>query len=424
MPSLEKLSRIQDAVLSECLDLLGSQAFVVWKTENNSWRIGDIIICNNSFLYRENSTGITKNDYCLGFKAINESELEPEPVILSSRKRINLQFKKLSPKEQNDYHVLRLEEAIQEELQHLGSIVFSLVGKISDPELSEVSFSDKCSHNVLRFSPSLQQPVQFEKDIIVLNDVSDLTRAWEAVNEMASASNIEINIPDKEFADSFNELQQKIELIVDPTDVVEGNATILGHMIERMKNQFQQYCAYLDGGSSLPDGEINPDLLRIAYNLADGICGFLKLTSGICDLKPIIFWLTIYEQIELAHHFAKLPFSLVGENKPSLKSYRNIISTARNKQFHDVFAFEHSFKAVLPDNALSNPKLRIFPEYAKRNDPTLTYDDDGLVQLFKELTRTSEQAVPEGVWEGNRNVIDYVIRVARALNKALLLVAN
>ena len=47
-------------------------------------------------------------------------------------------------------------------------------------------------------------------------------------------------------------------------------------------------------------------------------CAYLRLMVGVCDLKPVIFWLTVFEQVELAQRFEKLPFSLVGNGKPSL----------------------------------------------------------------------------------------------------------
>ena len=81
----------------------------------------------------------------------------------------------------------------------------------------------------------------------------------------------------------------------------------------------------------------------ISYNFADGARALIGLVVGICDLKPLIFWLTIASQFELAERFGELPFALVGKAKPSLDRNRNVISGARNRAFHDLFSFGRPF---------------------------------------------------------------------------------
>ena len=138
---------------------------------------------------------------------------------------------------------------------------------------------------------------------------------------------------------------------------------------------------------------------------------FLGLMVGICDLKPLVFWLTVFEQVDLAHRFAKLPFSLVGKGKPSLDRYRSVIADARNQAFYDCSRSDHPFNVKLPGDALRGPALRLFREYKSRNDPALTFEDRGLVELFEALTRTSERPVPVGFWDGNLHVIGAVTEV-------------
>ncbi len=45
-------------------------------------------------------------------------------------------------------------------------------------------------------------------------------------------------------------------------------------------------------------------LLRISYNFADGAKSLLTLVVGLSDLKPLLFWLTVLEQSQLAERFA------------------------------------------------------------------------------------------------------------------------
>jgi hypothetical protein len=144
---------------------------------------------------------------------------------------------------------------------------------------------------------------------------------------------------------------------------------------------------------------------------------------GICDLKPVVFWLTISDQVELASRFSELPFALVGKVKPSLDRYRSVISAARNQAFHDLFAFDHPFRATLVEGSLRGAELRLFRDYNRRNNPALTFEDRELVELFQGLTRTSQRPVPLGFWEKNVLVMTSVTEVVRALREALILVA-
>ena len=169
--------------------------------------------------------------------------------------------------------------------------------------------------------------------------------------------------------------------------------------------------------------EVYNELLRAAYNFADGARAFLGLTVGICDLKTLLFWLTVSEQIELARRFAHLPFSLVGKAKPALERYRSAIANARNQAFHDVFAFDHPFRVRLRGDGLGTAELRLFREYRRKGDPVLAFEDRELVELLASLTRTAERPVPLGFWDGNEAVMAAVVDVVRGLRRALVAAA-
>ena len=114
------------------------------------------------------------------------------------------------------------------------------------------------------------------------------------------------------------------------------------------------------------DAQVLNELLRISYNFADGARALIGLVVGICDLKPLIFWLTIASQFELAERFGELPFALVGKAKPSLDRYGNVISGARNRAFHDLFSFGRPFHVRLTGDAFRAAELRLFQDYRHR----------------------------------------------------------
>jgi hypothetical protein len=163
--------------------------------------------------------------------------------------------------------------------------------------------------------------------------------------------------------------------------------------------------------------------MRIAYNFADGAKNLISLVVGLSDLKPLLSWLTISTQCELAERFGDLPFSLVGKAKPSLDKYRSLIAGARNRTFHDLFAFGRPFRAPLKGSAFEAASLRLFREYKARNSSALEFNDRELVELLQSFTRAAEQPVPLGFWEKDLAVMRGVEDLSAALHRALVLVA-
>jgi hypothetical protein len=145
----------------------------------------------------------------------------------------------------------------------------------------------------------------------------------------------------------------------------------------------------------------------------------MNLAIGICDMKPVVFWLTICDQSNLADHFGNLPFGIIGKEKPSLKTYRSVIAGARNRAFHDIFSFGRPFRAILTGDAFQAPELRLFRQYASKA-PALDYEDRKLVALLEGFTRSTERPVPLGFWEMNLAVMRAVAGVARSLHQGLL----
>jgi len=249
--------------------------------------------------------------------------------------------------------------------------------------------------------------------------------AWNAIQTDLAESDFDRGALAEHFESAFHALEEEAGRPVDPGDVGEDVPSILGGVLERMESQAASYATALQQHRERPsDAEAYNELLRVAYNFADGTRAFLGLVVGICDLKPIIFWLTVAEQVELAHRFAELPFSLVGKGKPSLERYRSVIANARHQAFHDVFAFDHPFRIRLAEGALRAPELRLFREYNKRGDPPLTFEDRELVEIFASLTRTPERRVPLGFWDGNEGVVAAVVEVVRGLRRALVVAAG
>jgi hypothetical protein len=200
--------------------------------------------------------------------------------------------------------------------------------------------------------------------------------------------------------------------------------SILGEVVDRVGRQISAYRHALNYyTSNKGDAESFNELLRIAYNFADGAQELMHLAVGVSDMKPLLLWLTMGAQSKFVDELQGLPLGIVGDAKPSISKYRQAVAGARNRAFHDIFAFDQPFRVRLTGDAFQTPELRLFRRYSSK-DPALNYNDRKLVALLEGFTRTSEQTVPLGFWESNLKVMEAIECVVKTLWIALIAVFN
>jgi hypothetical protein len=386
-------------------------------------RPGDLLVFNNSFLYREGITPKAKSDKYLGRVADSKGQPQPPTVVISAS-RINARFKRIPARTVAQLGTVRLEEAIRAEISQLGTIIFALVALIGPDEPASVDFGFS-DISVLRYEPSQAESAKFHNSTLSLNALDDIDALWSAVQKaLAASGGGEDAVLAEHFEDGLANLREAAGRPINLDDVSAGAPSILADVVRRIDEQVKSYKRVLAIHLRKPqDPEALNELLRIAYNFADGAKALLALVVGISDLKPLLFWLTINGQSDLADRFSELPFALVGKAKPSLDRYRAVISAARNRAFHDLFAFGRPFRVQLSGEAFRAPELRLFREF-RRGSPALEFEDRELVDLLEGFTRTPESPVPVGFWEKNLAVMKSVATLALAVQKALILIAG
>lgn len=229
----------------------------------------------------------------------------------------------------------------------------------------------------------------------------------------------------EQFEDCFTRLQEAAGRPIDLQSIKPKGPSILSEVLTRIDEQIAAFNTAFQQHSKNPkDEKTTGEMLRIAYNFADGVKSLMTLIIGISDLKPLIFWLSIDAQFQLADRFAELPFALVGKSKPSLDRYRSVIAAARNRAFHDLFAFGQPFRVRLPAEALRSPELRLFRDFARRREPALDFEDRELVELLEEFTRAPERPLPSGFWEKNLAVMQAVRELGKAVRAAIIAVGS
>lgn len=412
---------VAEAITSRVRDVIESPPFRSW-SDGERLQAGDLVILNNLFLFREGIRSTTKSNLYLGLE-VDGSSLALPPKVIDSHRGINVSFKRVASRTAMSYPSTALDAAVTSQLGALGKIVFALVGTIGERETVSVPLARVGEFEHLQFDPSQPELVVFSYSTLSLRHLDGIDELWGSVEKLAESSEIELGANAAEnFDAAFTSLQEEAGRPVDIETVAEVGPSILTEVLGRVDEQVTAFKASLDSYQQHPDdADALSELLRISYNFADGAKSLLTLTVGVSDLKPILFWLTVFEQSRLAERFGELPFSLVGKAKPSIDRYRAVIAGARNRAFHDLFAFGRPFQVRLTGDAFRTPELRLFREHSRRREPALEYEDRELVDLLEDFTRAQERPVPVGFWEKNYEVMQAVADVGRAMQQGLVL---
>jgi hypothetical protein len=418
MPSDDQIGLVYKAVCQAVGRILGSQTFEAWAKREEP-QVGDLMVFNNSFLYRENLTGTTKSKKYLCVT------LDPkaEPAILQVDGRINSTFKRIPSRQISKYRQFELRPSIAEEMADLGTIVFSLVGRIGNDQPASIDLPTTTGFESLHYEPGQEEIAELNETAVRINRLDDIDIVWQAIARTCAEVGVGSDDLAESFEKDFGDLREAAGRPIDIEDITADADSILSEVGAGIHEQVAAYETALTDHLANPDDfEALNEVMRIAYNFADGAKDLIALVIGITDLKPLLSWLTIHAQVELAERFTELPFALVGKAKPSLEKYRSLVAGARNRAFHDLFAFGRPFRVPLKSDAFEAAALHLFREY-KRAGPALDFKDRLLVELLQGFTRAAERPVPLGFWEQDLAVMKAVEQVAAALRNALILVA-
>lgn len=371
-----------------------------------------IIILNNSFIFREAALKTNKNDKYIAFMPgpdkVDESGCF---VVTGPELKSDYQIKNI-----NDNSITRsaLQEAVNQQLADIGSLVYILIGKI-DNNIEVKSDLNHTRFKKLILKPSLSVITKLDNDIILCQGIEDEENIWNAVESELRES----NFPDDEIVslketigDSFSELKSlAYSKIILPDIASHQSSCFLDTIVSAVKENLKKYENALYDLNKTGEKRKTAlmEILRIAYNFTDEAVTLIRLIMSICDLKPIVLWGTFYDHYRLNESIKTLPWTKQ-KTKPKLSVYTSTVKNARNKAFHRLLPFSKSFEVELPDKTLKDAKLRIFSEY-KKGSNQLQYKDKELVDVLMEFTRTSDEAVSDEFWRKNAEVIRNTIRL-------------
>lgn len=406
--------------------VLTTEAFKNWFQEQKA-HDGDLVILNNSFIYRKPVIKTSKNEQylCLTVKG---GKVSTADLFIVKPGEINSDFKLFSSKSQNLPDRIPLEEAVQQEVRQIGSLVFVLIGELRDAAC--VVNVNHVSLKLLKYDPAAQQThvqgVAGGSKVGVVNQLTDPDAAWNAIKgalqERAADALVSLETA---FADAFEKLQEEARkhLILPNPGATKSktSTTLLSQFRASAKQQRELYgkalSEYCKGGNGA-DAHLR-DAMRVAYNFSDDAIKVLELLVSVADLKAVLLWCTIKEHFDVAEAFRKLPWTK-SRKKPSLERYREIISGVRNRAFHNLLALDRTVEANLEGIQVGAKRLTLFPPYARRKSHVhFEYEDREMVQVLSELTRAPEAIVPLEFWRKNEVVMRCFEQLLGATEEAL-----
>lgn len=159
------IHRVAQAINKAVGRVLASAPYREWAVRE-PLRPGDLLVFNNSFLYREGITTKAKSDEYLGRVADSKGQPQPPTVVISAS-RINARFKRIPARTVVQLGTVRLEDAIKAEISQLGTIIFALVALIGPDEPASVDFGFS-DISVLRYEPSQAESAKFRNSTLSL----------------------------------------------------------------------------------------------------------------------------------------------------------------------------------------------------------------------------------------------------------------
>lgn len=389
--------------------ILNHPTFKEW-AEPITWAEGDLLLVNNSFVFRDVST--TKSPLYLAYTVDAAGEFTNLRVAAPSG--FNSDFRRIPKKGAESVSLSPLSKTVREQHENLGKMVYLIIGQVDDTIVQSVPV-EIGAFECVTWDPTITSNCQVQATSIVVRQTFDEESLWQVVLGHLPESLLRDEAKQK-FGDALDQLQ---DMAVAHLRLPQPGAAFDGGVTSAICNILrQERSAYADAVKNLPTPAALNDVLRIAYNFAGDATNYIRLVVSICDLKPLVLWGTVAEHYKLSECFRQLPWTRRNK-KPSLKNYESTIKDARNSAFHNLFPFRKSLSVNLPTDALEDAELRIFSEHSKKKDNTLNYMDKPLVDVLVGFTRAREVRVADRFWEKNIAVMDATIALFEATDVLL-----
>jgi hypothetical protein len=409
---------VADQIRTAVAAVISQREFLKWLKEEE---VSDgLVLLNNSFIFRQ-KLQTNKNDLYLGIPVIS-ANLGASNAVVARGLAFNSDFKFIGLKELKRLEMQDLNVAIDEQLKRLGRIVMVLIGEV----LNNVVTKAPIGHSLfseIELNPSAPVGLAVKDQTIQVRSISDEEAIWDDL-EKTYGNQLPADLA-QPLASALDHIRRNHYAVLRLPGESALSQPLLDSFVDALRQNLARYKHAWNGCKGQADVDSNEfnDLLRIAYNFASDAVLVIRLLVSICDLKPIVRWCTVDEWFRLAESFRNLPWSKIKE-KHSLDAYQLTVSNARNRAFHRLLPVDNTLRVDLDGTELGRITLRLFPEYAARNnEETLDYNDRVLVELLTNFTRVSERSVSPQFWRRNVAVMEATVELLSRTSSALKLLA-
>lgn len=420
------MQNLIDSIHENVYELVNSEFFKNWQRDQ-SIKEDDYVIVNNSTLLRNlNKTTKSQKYLSLHIQKTNPLSFVENIVNYPERMRKNNDFDVVSGKnkEFRTFQIDPLSIALEEEMDHLGKLIFLLIGCLDQSQVFDAPINHSRFKKLI-YNHNFTTDFELSNDEIHIREISDA----DYILDILKNDHTEDSFQDQEFLKGLKgPLDSAVKilkaeaytlLILPDTDQDLSNC-FLDRFIQFFETDLQNYQSALAelNDNTLDNSSLN-EILRISYTFREEMNRMLRLIFSLCDLKPIIFWTTLKAQFELSAAFDALPFykSKVNE-KMSLQEYKTMIHGARNRAFHGVLDFNQDIEAALEGVTIKAHKLRIFSEYKSKKN-LFDYEDKEIVDVLTEFTRPSEKHVSIDFWRKNYEVLESFTNLVISVSDSL-----
>lgn len=412
------MTKIRSKISDEIKNIFNDQEFKDWlNNENVVAGKNNYVVLNNSFMFREDIK-TTKSKKYIGCKISDTKIIDTKKIFILEGLSMNSNFKIQIV--DSKIKVTDIDAEIKTEISNLGDIVFILIGEIED---TIVLFEEIQTADIKKLWLRPSQVSQFEiiGDEVSVNSTSNREFIYLEIEKhlISLGKSISKDLPSIiDRAISSIEKDAYCNLII-PSKIDVNKKYLLDDIEGIVTTNITDYDKNLPNISS--SLQAYNEILRISYNFVSDVSELLNLLINVCDLKPLILWLTISEHYKLDKAFRGLTLGYTNK-KQSLKNYESIIKKARNKSFHKLFPFNKTLQVDLPKGSLKDVKIRLFTDFGSKNDNQLMYKDRELANIFLKFTRTSEQLVSDKFWQDNSKVMKSTNSLIKSTSNALKLI--
>lgn len=396
------VKNLKAKIISEVTTVTRMASFKDWlANETVSPAAKQFVAINNSFIFRENIKTI-KSEKFICFDISNTKAFDPRKIYIVEGIGFNSHFKIFTLATNHKKTIL--EDAIKTELKEIGEVIYTIVGDIQDTNDMSTILTN-AHFKKITISPTLTTDFKIVGDEIIIKDYNDREDIWAKIENHCAINNIDIadNLPalvDRAISSFQNDAFSNLIL---PRRFDPSKKYLLDKISMVIEDHLNTYIANITHIDTDPKAMI--EVLRISYNFVSDVNKLLALVINLCDLKPIIMWLTLSKYINLDNKFKDLPFGF-SKKKASLIDYESVIKNARNKSFHQLFPFNKSLRFEL--EALEKVSVIIFSNHGKKDGNKMTYKDQELYDLLRSFTRVNEQVVSKIFWAKNELVMQAV----------------